>query len=150
MFDNAFDIFYKKVIDKDGRVKRYGIVTEAVHGNVDCFFTYKMKFNTRILGDIDLIKRSVNENDEGEVDSNFNDDVMTPTLVINDIEEFKYLLTYYVELALAFYDEECFPEEIRDSDYRYTDGGISKEKAIMTLLSPSSLITVISGPFRAL
>ena len=57
----------------------------------------------------------------------------TPT-GMNSWEFFDYLLEKYVKMALMFYDDECFVEEVRCSNYFDNEQGISKEKVIMTLL----------------
>lgn len=60
--------------------------------------------------------------------------MLVPTLIIKDKQEFNYLLEKYVKMALMFYDNECFVEEVRCSNYFDNEQGISKEKVIMTLL----------------
>lgn len=100
------------------------LIKEAALGSVDCFFKYNMRFNTRIIEDnVDIF---------GESDDN--SDLLVPTLIIKDKVEFNRLLKKYVEAALDFYDDECFVEEVRDSNYFDNEFGISKEKVIMTLL----------------
>ena len=111
MYKDILDVFYNCLIK------------EACLGSVDCYFTYNMRFDTIIReDDIILI---------GEEDK---DNLLVPTLMIKDKEKFNCLLKKYVELALKFYDDYCFPEEVRDCNYMGNELGISREKMIMILL----------------
>lgn len=112
MNSNILDVFYNCLIK------------EAALGSVDCFFKYNMRFNTRII----------NENIDVFGESDDNSDLLIPTLMIKNKLEFDCLLEKYVEIALTFYDDECYPEEVRYSSYFDNELGISKEKMIMTLL----------------
>lgn len=111
MYNNILDIFYNYIIK------------EASVGAVNCYFRCGLKFNTKI----------VEENKEVRY-REFSDEVLTPTLIIKNKEEFNTLMLEYVDKALAFYGDDYFPSAIVENDYRYTDKGISKEKAIMALL----------------
>ena len=99
------------------------LIKEAALGSVDCFFKYNMRFDTRIIED----NVEIMGNDD-------NNDLLVPTLIIKNKDEFNYLLKKYVEMAMAFYDDDCFVEEVRESNYWDNELGISKEKLIMTLL----------------
>jgi len=110
---------YKDILD----VFYNCLIKEACLGSVDCYFTYNMRFDTVIReDDVSLI---------GEEEE---DNLLVPTLMIKDKENFNCLLKEYVELALKFYDDYCFPEEVRDCNYSDNELGVSKEKMIMTLL----------------
>ena len=77
---NVLDIFYNEIIE------------EAKNGRVDCYFMYNTIFNTQIpsLG-IDLISDSNNNN------------LLIPTLKINDVETFNNLLIEYAKKSYEFY-----------------------------------------------
>ena len=111
MNNSILDVFYNCLIK------------EAAVGSVDCYFKYNIRFDTEIRED--------NVRVNGEIS---NDDLLIPTLIIKNKDEFNYLLEKYVELALYFYDIDCFPEEVCDSRYFDNELGVSKEKMIMTLL----------------
>ena len=111
MNKSILDIFYNVLIK------------ETVVGRVDCFFKYNMRFDTIIREDnIEVLGDSSNSN------------LLIPTLVIKNKNEFNELLVRYIELALKFYDDSCFVEEIKNCHYFDNELGISKEKLIMTLL----------------
>lgn len=108
--DKILDIFYNHIIP------------EASRGRVDCYFMYNTYFYTKVLNKgINLVLEN-------------NDDLMVPTLCINDYEEFNDLLIEYVERAMDFYDDSNYPEEVLSGIGVDNNKGISKEKIIMTLL----------------
>ena len=111
MNKNIFDVFYNVLIK------------EASVGRVDCYFIYNIRFDTKIL------------EDNVEIIGNDNiDNLLVPTLIIKNKQEFNELLNRYVSLALDFYDELSYCDEICSSNYKDNDLGVSKEKLIMTLL----------------
>ena len=123
MHKDILDVFYNCLIK------------EASVGSVDCYFTYNMRFDTVIReDDVSLIK----EEDQ--------DNLLVPTLMIKDKKEFNSLLKEYVELALKFYDDYCFPEEVRYCNYMENELGISKEKMIMTLLWSNAVSEDFNDP----
>lgn len=123
MHKDILDVFYNCLIK------------EASVGSVDCYFTYNMRFDTVIReDDVSLIK----EEDQ--------DNLLVPTLMIKDKKEFNSLLNEYVELALKFYDDYCFPEEVRYCNYMENELGISKEKMIMTLLWSNAVSEDFNDP----
>lgn len=86
---NILDIFYKC------------IVPEATSGRIDCLTYYNIAFSTIIMEEgIDYSCTLENE------------DLVIPTLMIKDREKFDNLLIKYVDLALKFYDDNNFDEEI--------------------------------------
>lgn len=122
MNKSLLDVFYNMLIE------------EAKVGRVDCYFKYNMRFNTRILEDgIDI---------KGEEDNN----LLIPTLIIKNKKEFDSLLIEYVNLALSFYDEDCYEDEVRESKYYDNELGISKEKLIMTLLWSNATMEDFNNP----
>lgn len=111
MKNDLLDLFYNFV------------VKEASTGRINCFFTYNMIFNTKIL------------EDNLEILANASDsDLFIPTLEIKNRLEFDRLLLEYVDAALAFYPDEFYCEEIRNSSFIQDEYGVSKEKLIMILL----------------
>ena len=111
------------------------LIKEAMTGRVDCYFKYNMRFNTRIIED--------NKVFVGEDDSN---SLLVPTLVIKDKNEFNRLLLEYIELAVNFYGDDDFYDEILDSKYYDNDLGISKEKLLLTTLWSNATIEDFNDP----
>lgn len=109
------------------------IVKEALTGKVDCYMKYNLIFNTKINHDF----YSVHYN---------NEEILVPTLIINNKQEFNDLLVEYVEKALLFYDDSNFMEEIITGDFEDKTIGISKEKVIMTLLWSNATIEDFNNP----
>lgn len=121
--EKILDIFYNH------------IVPEASNGRVDCYFMYNIYFYTRVpLKGIEVIS------------SDENNDLMIPTLSINNYELFNELLVEYVEKALEFYDDSNYPEEILKGIGIEPNKGISKEKIIMTLLWSNATINDYQDP----
>ena len=122
MNKNFLDVFYNVLIK------------EASVGRVDCYFYFNIRFDTRIIEDnIHII-------------GNNNDNSLVPTLIIKDKNKFNSLLVKYVELALDFYDEFIYYDEIRNSNYWDNELGISREKMIMTLLWSNATIEDFNDP----
>lgn len=123
MNKNILDVFYNVLIK------------EAMFGKVDCYFKYNMRFNTRILEkNLDFI----NDDD--------NNSLLVPTLLIKDKKEFDKLLLEYVDLAVKFYGDENFYDEVLESKYYDNELGISKEKLIMITLWSNATIEDFSDP----
>jgi len=113
------------------------LIKEAALGRVDCFFKYNMRFDTVIREDnIKLVGNNLDNN------------LVVPTLVINNKKEFDSLLVEYVNLALNFYSESCYCDEIRESNYLDNNNklGISPEKLIITLLWSNATIEDFNDP----
>lgn len=108
MNEDVLDIFYNSIIP------------EASTGSVDCFMYYNICFNTIIEGH--MIKK----------DNPFYIDA--PVLEIKNKSVFDELLKKYVELALEFYDDSFYYDEVLSGEYRTNENKICKEKVIMTLL----------------
>lgn len=107
----TLDIFYNNIIK------------EATIGRIDAYFYYNIIFNTFI--------KEINTYYEAK--SN-NDDLLIPTLVIKNKEEFDKLLTIYVDKALEFYDDSNFPPEVLNDNMYEEELKICKEKIILSLL----------------
>jgi len=123
MKENLLDLFYNYV------------VKEAATGRVDCFMIYNLIFQTKVPEyGIEVLSEVQNDN------------LMIPTLVIRNVREFEGLLLEYVEKALEFYEDEDFYEEIRNSNFRDNEMGVSKEKLIMTLLWSNATIEDFNDP----
>lgn len=123
MNNSILDVFYNVLLK------------EVATGRVDCFFKYNLRFDTKIVEkDIDI------------VGYNNNSELLIPTLMIKNKEEFDKLLIQYVESALAFYDDFSYHEEVRDSDYHDNELGISKEKLVMISLWLNATIEDFNDP----
>lgn len=121
---NIQDIFYNS------------IVPEASKGSIDCFMYYHICFNTKV---------------EGEIIGAHNplyDDV--PLLEINNKEEFDELLYEYIKVALDFYSDDFFFDEVLSGEYRTEENKLCKEKVLMTLLWGNATIEDFEDPCRFL
>lgn len=115
------------------------IVPEAMNGRVNCLSYYNMAFSTKI---VDENKRySCNIND---------DSVLIPTLMIKNKKEFDNLLIEYVNLALEFYDDSNFDEEIINNKLYDKEFGICKEKVILSLLFANATLEDFNNPVEFL
>ena len=124
---NILDIFYKC------------IVPEATSGRIDCLTYYNIAFSTIIM-------------EEGiEYSCTLeNEDLVIPTLMIKDREKFDNLLIKYVDLALKFYDDNNFDEEILNYQKFDKEKMICKEKVILTLLFANATIEDFNNPIEFL
>ena len=123
---NVLKIFYEN------------IVPEAQNGKINCWFTYNMPFSTFIMENNKLYECKI-----------MSDDLYIPTLMINDKEVFDMLLCEYVDLAINFYDDSNFNDEILNCELDYGKG-ISKEKVIMTLLFANATADDYNNPINFL
>lgn len=114
---NCLDIFYNEII------------LEAANGRIDCFFMYNILFETKVIEDNIHIKS--------------NQDLIIPTLIINNKTEFNRLLLEYVELAKNFYDLTKLQNELNSPD---NINNIPIEKTIMTLLWANATIEDFNDP----
>jgi len=124
---NILDIFYKNII------------MEALNGRIDCLAYYNIVFSTDIV-------------DEGKkyscnIDS---DDLLIPTLIIKNKGEFDKLLIEYVNLAMQFYDDNNFDEEILDYRLYDEDKRICKEKVILSMLFANATVEDFNDPISFL
>lgn len=119
---DILDVFYNNV------------VPEATTGRINCLFYYNIAFATKIV-DENIEYHSKIENDN----------VLVPTLMIRDKEIFDNLLTEYVDLAMGFYDETIFDDEL---DYRNNETGnrICRIKTILALLFANATIEDFNNP----
>lgn len=124
MKENILDIFYNH------------IVPEASNGKIDCFMYYHICFNSLIEGSL--------------IEGNCPEYIDAPLLEIRDKKKFNELLIEYVKLALDFYDDHYFYEEVLSGEYRTSANEICKEKVLMTLLWGNATIEDFQDPCRFL
>ena len=122
---DVLDIFYNNII------------VEAANGTIDCFLVFSMPFST-------IIK----EENKTYYCTNFNE-LLVPTLIIENKKELDLLLIEYTLLALEFYNDTNFPQEILDYQM-FNDNKICKEKMIMTLLWSNATIDDFKKPNKYL
>lgn len=120
---NILDIFYKNV------------VPEATTGRIDCNFYYNLAFSTKIVDE--NIQYWANINDES---------LLIPTLIIKDKSLFDKLLIEYVNLAMDFYDFDCWDDDITDYKMYDEDKRICQEKVILSLLFANATIEDFNNP----
>jgi len=123
---NVLDIFYNEIID------------EAKNGRVDCYFMYNTIFNTQIpsLG-IDLISDSNNNN------------LLIPTLKIDDVETFNNLLIEYAKKSYEFYLDELM-DMFSFNEIDQNEKEKLKYKTLMTLLWSNATIEDFNNPINFL
>lgn len=124
---NILDIFYKN------------IVPEAMSGRVDCLTYYNIGFSTKIVDENKDYLCNLKDNN-----------LLIPTLFIKNKEEFDRLLIEYVELALKFYDDNNFAEEILDYKMYDNEKRICKEKVILSLLFANATVEDFDNPIAFL
>jgi len=115
------------------------IVPEAQNGRIDCFVFYNIAFSTYIV-----------DNDESYICNISNNDLLIPTLIIRDKNKFDSLLEEYVTLALSFYDDNNFDEDILDYKLYDNKKRICKEKAILALLFANATVEDFNNPINFL
>lgn len=116
------DIFYNSILK------------EAAVGSIDCFFKYNIGFSTEIK------ELCIDYN----YDSNDNE-LLIPTLKINDTVLFNILLLKYVNMAKQFYTDDNYVEEVLNNE-----DGSSIEKQIMTLLWSNATYEDFENPINYL
>lgn len=115
------------------------IIKEAQTGTIDCFLNFNMPFNTYIY----------EENKKYTCNFIGQHDLLIPTLIINNKEEFdKYLIEYTIT-ALNFYKRNNFPEEILDNKM-YNEKHICPEKMILTTLWANATVEDFQNPVNYL
>lgn len=98
------------------------VVKEATTGSINCGFLYNIHFETHFSE----TEKKIETNEEYE-------DVLMPTLIIDNKKIFDELLIKYVRLCLDFYtDIDFYPEFVNKEDLEKYK--ISKEKIILTIL----------------
>ena len=115
------------------------IIPEAMNGRINVYDFYNIAFSTNVLED--------NKYYECKIDNN---EMFIPTLMIKNKEEFNYLLREYVDLAMGFYDDDNFSDDI--IDYKAYDNKymISKEKAILAFLFANATVEDFNDPIAFL
>lgn len=108
---NVLDIFYENIIK------------EASQGTINCWFYHNIIFSTKLLEDNVEYKAN-----------NVDDELFVPTLIIKNKAEFEKLLKEYIYLAIKFYPNYQFEEEILDYKLYDEQDKICKEKTLMTYL----------------
>ena len=120
---DILDIFYNHIIK------------EATKGRIDCLVYYNIVFSTKIIDDnVEYLANIENE------------DLIIPTLMIKDKDEFDSLLIEYVTKALDFYDNSNFDLDILDYKLYDNDKKICKEKVILALLFSNATIEDFNNP----
>lgn len=123
---NTLDIFYKEII------------TEAKDGFIKSYFTYNVIFNTYLKEENKLIK--------GEEKSN---GVITPLLIINNKALFDKLLEEYVNIALEFYKDSKYINEIVNES-KSIDENIDIRKNILAMLWSNATFEDFERPIEFL
>lgn len=111
------------------------VVPEAMNGRISCLSYYNIAFSTEIVDE--GVRYSCNIDDEG---------LLIPTLMIKNKSEFDRLLVEYVNLAMSFYDDSNFDDEILNYKLYDKEMGICKEKVIMSLLFANATIEDFNNP----
>ena len=111
------------------------IIPEAMNGRINCLSYYNIAFSTEIV-------------DKGKIYSCKIDDdgLLIPTLMIRDKNEFDRLLVEYVNLAMNFYDDSNFDDEILNNNLYDKELRICKEKVILSLLFANATIEYFNNP----
>lgn len=122
-FMNILDIFYKN------------IVPEATSGRINCLMYYNIAFSTNVVEENKFYSFNCGDND-----------LLVPTLVINNKEEFDSLLLQYVDLASKFYDDSNFDNEILNYKIYNDETRICKEKVILALLFANATMEDFNNP----
>ena len=120
---NVLDIFYKN------------IVPEAMTGRIDCLNYYNIVFSTKIV-DKNIEYNSVIDNSG----------LFIPTLLIKDKDKFDCLLNEYVRLAMNFYDDSNFDNDILNYQIYDDEKRICKEKVILALLFSNASVEDFNNP----
>ena len=115
------------------------IIPEAMSGRINVYDFYNVAFSTSIYEDNKYYECQVK-----------NDEMFIPTLMIKNKEEFNRLLSEYVDLAMDFYDDDNFNDNI--IDYKSYDDKymICKEKAILAFLFANATVEDFNDPINFL
>lgn len=125
--NRTLDIFYNQIIK------------EACVGRINCFFYFNMPFSTFIQENNELYKCKFKNSKE----------LLIPTLMIKNKKHFDKLLIEYTNLALNFYSDEDFAEEILN-DKMFEEDKICKEKVILTTLFSNATVEDFINPIQFL
>ena len=115
------------------------IVTEAMKGNVNVYVNYMVAFSTRLVEYNRIYKCKIN-----------NDEVLIPTLVIKNKQEFDRLLTEYVRKALKYYDDSNYLDEVKKYGNKNNPNMICREKYIMMQLLANATYEDFNNPVEFL
>jgi hypothetical protein len=107
------------------------ILKETSAGSVDCLFKFNMCFSTYLCETKKIIPATVKSNN-----------YFIPVLIINNMDEFNKLLVEYVNLAVNFYKDDRYFEELNGE----TEEEYYKEKMVMTLLWSNASIEDFNHP----
>jgi len=127
MGKNILDIFYNHII------------YEASTGRIDCFSYFNILFFTKIIEDNIHIENKITD-----------ENLYIPTLTIKNKKEFNKYLVEYVLMAMEFYNDDNFNEEILNYELYNKDTKICKEKVILTLLWSNATIEDFNNPIEFL
>ena len=119
---DILDIFYNSVIK------------EAANGQINCYVYYNIAFSTSVDDKV-ICECNIN-----------NEDVLIPTLMIKDKEKFDFLLIEYVKLAMNFYGDRNFPEELRECNFYDANNKVCREKVILAMLFANATIEDFNNP----
>ena len=114
------------------------IIPEASCGSIKSFFTYNVIFDTLIKEENNLIK--------GKEQSN---GVVIPLLIINNKSLFDKLLVEYVNLALEFYQDSKYLNEIK-IESQLLDENIDVRKNILAVLWSNATFDDFNNPIEFL
>lgn len=107
------------------------VLKEASAGSVNCLFKFNMCFSTYLCETKKIIPASVKSNN-----------YFIPVLIINNMNEFNKLLVEYVNLAVDFYRDDNYFEELNGE----VEEEYYKEKMVMTLLWSNASIEDFNHP----
>lgn len=119
---DILDIFYNSIIK------------EAANGRINCLVYYNILFSTKICTGEEYVCQIENS------------DLLIPTLIIKDKDSFDALLIEYVNMALDFYDDKNYPEEILDYKRYDKKDKICKEKVILAMLFANATVEDFNNP----
>ena len=111
------------------------IIPEATTGRINCLTYYNIAFSTNIVEEAKIYSCDID-----------NDNLLIPTLMIKNKLEFDRLLIEYVNLALKFYSDNNFDEDILNNKIYDNDMKICKEKVILALLFANATIEDFNNP----
>jgi len=121
--NRVLDIFYNQIIK------------EATKGRINCYLYFNMPFSTFIGETNELYKCEFKNSNE----------LLIPTLMIKDKNLFNKLLIEYTNLALEFYNDYNYPEEILNYKM-YESDKICKEKVILATLWSNATVEDFVNP----
>lgn len=125
--NKILDVFYNQIIK------------EACSGRINCFLYFNMPFSTYIYETNELYSCEFPKSNE----------LLIPTLIIKNKKEFDKLLIEYTNLALNFYNDSNYPEEILN-DKMYNEDKICKEKVILSTLWSNATVDDFKNPIEFL